>query len=284
MPFTPPRIIRFTASRDSLALPPAGQAMLFLGLILLLWAATRDWVPAFVDDRRHWAVFAAQMVTVERFPTGLQSDFWQAAVGYAHIVSVQGLQDDALHLALYAADHGMTTNDPFAARYDAAALESERQQLLQELAAGTLRSDTLYLFESEGAFLQAAEPVKTQAWCGEVTSADGASQWYVIAPGLQGQTFDSLCTPYDETYPLRLADYTDALWNRGVLDETKQTVCFADAPFTRAKLENAAALVCAGQTYPITPVDDSDPGWLMVTLDIDDATVLWGQELETIQN
>ena len=61
------------ARQKRLTLPPAGQALLFLGLILLLWAATRDWVPAFVDDRRHWAVFAAQMVTVERFPTGLQS-------------------------------------------------------------------------------------------------------------------------------------------------------------------------------------------------------------------
>lgn len=251
----------------------------------LLWAALLVGVQIWDVSPGIWQRHQAwqQACREETFPTGLQSDFWQAAADYAHIVSVQGLQDDALHLALYAADHGMTTNDPFAARYDAAALESERQQLLRELAAGTLRSDTLYLFESEGAFLQAAEPVKAQAWCGEVTSADGASQWYVIAPGLQCQTFDSLCTPYDEAYPLRLADYTDALWNRGVLDETKQTVCFADAPFTRAKLENAAALVCAGQTYPITQVDDSDPGWLMVTLDIDDATVLWDQELETIQ-
>lgn len=56
-----------------LAPPPAGQALLFLGLILLLWAATRTWVPAFVDDRTHWAVFATQMVAVERFPTGVQS-------------------------------------------------------------------------------------------------------------------------------------------------------------------------------------------------------------------
>ncbi len=35
---------------------------------------------------------------------------------------VQGMQADSLHLALWAADNGMTTNDPFAARYDEAAL------------------------------------------------------------------------------------------------------------------------------------------------------------------
>lgn len=56
-----------------LAPPPAGQALLYLGLLLVLFAATRAWVPAFVDDRTHWAVFATQMVAVERFPTGVQS-------------------------------------------------------------------------------------------------------------------------------------------------------------------------------------------------------------------
>ncbi len=129
--------------------------------------------------------------------------------------------------------------------------------------------------------MQAVEPVKALAWCGCVTSADGSASWYAIAPGLQGQTFDALCTPYDEDYPLRLADYTDALWNRGVLDETKQTVCFKDSPFARAKLDGAALLCAGGQEYPILKVDDHDAGWLMVTLDIEDATVLWDQELTT---
>lgn len=229
--------------------------------------------------QRHQDFRAASQA--EAFPSALQSDFWQAAARYSHLESVQGLQNDALHLALYAADHGMTTNDPFAARYDAAALESNRQAVLQELAEGTLRQDTLYLFEEEGAFLQAVEAVCAQAWCGRVSSADGDSVWYVIAPGLQGEEFDGLCTVYDEDYPLRLADYTDALWNRGVLDSTKQTVCFADSPFARRKLEGAAYLCADGRAYAITQVDDSDPGWLMVTLEIEDATVLWDRELTT---
>lgn len=229
--------------------------------------------------QRHQDFRAASQA--EAFPSALQSDFWQAAARYSHLESVQGLQNDALHLALYAADHGMTTNDPFAARYDAAALESNRQAVLQELAEGALRQDTLYLFEEEGAFLQAVEAVCAQAWCGRVSSADGDSVWYVIAPGLQGEEFDGLCTVYDEDYPLRLADYTDALWNRGVLDSTKQTVCFADSPFARRKLEGAAYLCADGQAYAITQVDDSDPGWLMVTLEIEDATILWDRELTT---
>ena len=62
------------------------------------------------------------------------------------------MQADSLHLALWAADNGMTTNDPFAARYDEAALAAERQTALDALDAGTPQSDTLYLFEDEGAF------------------------------------------------------------------------------------------------------------------------------------
>lgn len=216
------------------------------------------------------------------FPSALTSDFWTAAAGYDYIASMDGLQGDPLHLALFAADHGMTTNDPFAARHDADALAAERAGLLGELAAGTLRADTLYLFSDEGYFLQAVEPVRGQAWCGAVTGPNSTC-WYVIAPGLQGAAFDAACTPYDDAWPLRLADYTDALWNRGVLDGDRRIVCFRDSPFARAKLDGAAALRAGGRDHAILLVDDSDPGWLMVTLDIEDATVLWDTPLEAVR-
>lgn len=215
------------------------------------------------------------------FPTSMTSNFWQQAAGrYTTIASMQGLQADALHLALYAADLGMSTNDPFAARYDAVALAGQRESYSAELEQGIVRQDTLYVFADEGAFLQAVEPVKDSgAWCGCIAGADG-NCWYVIAPGMADCVLDEACTPYDENYPLHLADYTDGLWNQGVLDSTKQTVCFVDSPFTRRKLENAQTIRCNGNTYEILNFDDSDPGWLMVTLNIEDATVLWGQELE----
>ena len=258
----------------------AGLARLPRGAVwVALFAAVQLWDVSPALCQRHDAMQAAQVT--DAFPSELDSDFWQSAAQYRHIESVQGMQADSLHLALWAADNGMTTNDPFAARYDETALAAERQTALDALDAGTPQSDTLYLFEDEGAFLQAVEPVKALAWCGRVTSADGSASWYVIAPGLQGQTFDALCTLYDEDYPLRLAEYTDALWNRGVLDETKQTVCFKDSPFARAKLDGSSLLCAGGQEYPILKVDDHDAGWLMVTLDIEDATVLWDQELTT---
>lgn len=231
-------------------------------------------------SQRHAALLAAQQQPA--FPSALTSNFWQQAAGrYAHIVSMDSLQDNSLCLALYAADNGMTTNDPFAARYEGETLAARQAELLDELGAGVLRDDTLYLFASEGNFLQAVESVKESgAWCGRIETAGCC--WYVIAPGMAQADLDEDCTPYDENYPLRLADYTDALWNRGVLDSDRRIVCFVDSPFARAKLENACALCAQGQTYAILDVDDSDPGWLMVALDIQDATVLWGQELETI--
>ncbi len=247
-------------------------------LWVALFAAVQLWDVSPALIQRHDAMQDAQVA--DEFASEMDSDFWDAAAGrYTHLESVQGLQADSLHLALWAADNGMTTNDPFAARYDETALAKERQTVLDALADGNLSGDTLYMFEDEGDFLQAVEPVKDAAWCGRVTSADGEASWYVIAPGLQGQTFDAQCTPYDEHYPLRLADYTDALWNRGVLDSTRKTVCFKDSPFARAKLTGAAYLCADGQEYPILELDDHDAGWLMVTLEIDDATILWDKEL-----
>lgn len=249
-------------------------------VVLAVLAAVQllDVSPGLLQRRQAFALAQQEPA----FPTSMTSNFWQQAAGrYTTIASMQGLQADALHLALYAADLGMSTNDPFAARYDADALENQREAYSAELEQGIVREDTLYVFADEGAFLQAVEPVKESgAWCGCVAGTDG--NWYVIAPGMADCVLDDACTPYDENYPLHLADYTDGLWNQGVLDSTKQTVCFADSPFTRRKLENAQAILCNGNTYEILNFDDSDPGWLMVTLNIEDATVLWGQELETI--
>ncbi|MDD4850337.1 MAG: DUF6311 domain-containing protein [Gemmiger sp.] len=258
----------------------AGIAALGILAAAQLW----DVSPGLVQRRAAMkAAYAAPA-----YPTALTSSFWAAAAGqYTHLQSVAGPQRDALHLALYAADSGMTTNDPFAARYDSEALAAAEDTTLAELQSGVLHSDTLYVFYDEGDFLQAVEAVKADAWCGHIRADSGedtaAEGWYVIAPGLAGYTPDALATPYDDAYPLRLANYTDQLWNRGVLDSDKKTVCFKDSPFARTRLADATALVADGKRYAITKFDDHDPGWLMLTLDIDDATILWDKELEMIK-
>ncbi|HJB67618.1 MAG TPA: hypothetical protein H9770_02110 [Candidatus Fournierella excrementigallinarum] len=61
-------------------------------------------------------------------------------------------------------------------------------------------------------------------------------------------------------------------------DENK-VVLFYDTPLARRRLSPGAAILCAGQRYPILDVDDSDEGWLMVTLDTADARPLAGKDL-----
>ena len=129
----------------------AGLARLPRGAVwVTLFAAVQLWDVSPALFQRHDAMQAAQVT--DAFPSELDSDFWQSAAQYRHIESVQGMQADSLHLALWAADNGMTTNDPFAARYDETALAAERQTALDALDAGTPQNDTLYLFEDEGAF------------------------------------------------------------------------------------------------------------------------------------
>lgn len=111
---------------------------------------------------------------------------------------------------------------------------------------------------------------------------------YVIAPGLDGYSHE-LAVTYSEDFPLRIADYSDDYWFDGVLslnladigreaDENK-VVLFYDTPLARCSLTPGAAILCAGQRYPILDVDDSDKGWLMVTLDTADARPLAGKDL-----
>ena len=57
-------------------------------------------------------------------------------------------------------------------------------------------------------------------------------------------------------------------------------VCaFYDDETTRPLLQDASALVCDGASYRILKKDYSDEGWVMVTLDIEDAGVLTGKVL-----
>lgn len=211
----------------------------------------------------------------EQFPSELTNSFWRDAARFKHIFSLDELQEDALHLALFAADHRMTTNDPFAARFDATSLAAQRSETIEHLLNGQAEPDTLYLCRQEATFLKIADALSESAWCGVV---DG--KWYAIAPGLQGWQGENVLA-YDADYPLTIADYTDDNWKNGVLSWDNCTVIFYDVPFTRSKIMSASCLVADGTTYPITKIDDRDAGWLMVTLDTTDAAPLCGAVLET---
>lgn len=228
-----------------------------------------DLSPALLARHREMSAYR------EEYPSEMVGTFWQKATDYKHIFSLDELQEDALHLALWASDNGMTTNDPFAARFDAVSLQTAREQAMQSLMNGELSADTLYLCHNEDTFLSVADQISDKAWCGIV---DG--KWYVVAPGMEGWQSDDAVS-YGADYPLTIADYTDDNWNHGVLSWDGCTVIFYDVPFIRAKLENAAEVIANGQSYGIVKFDDHDAGWIMVTLDTADASPLCGEVLTT---
>ena len=199
-----------------------------------------------------------------------------------------------MELALYAADEGMNSTDTaVVARYGEAAAEARRAGFINEVLSGEIRSDCLYVTERPETFLQLADAAAEQgAWCGALYARVGEGEpepaLYVIAPGLDDYNHD-LAVTYSEDFPLRIADYSDDYWLKGVLslnlagigreaDENK-VVLFYDTPLARRRLMPGAAILCAGQRYPILDVDDSDEGWLMVTLDTADARPLAGKDL-----
>ena len=241
-------------------------------VLLLVLAAVQLWdiSPALAErgaEMRHYQT---------EYQNPLTSDFWQqAAQRYNHILSLDGLQEEPLFLALYAADNGMTTNDPFAARYDEASLEEQREALKEEILAGQLRLGSLYLIQEEGLFWEMAEAAGDQAYCARLEGG-----WFVLAPGMEYKGTDAQV--YGENYPLHISDYSDDNWLHGVLLWDHKTVAFHDCAFTRRKLTGASALVCEGQEYPILEISDKDEGWLMVTLEIEDASLLAGKDLESI--
>lgn len=247
------------------------RAALLLGALVCVQLA--DLSPALAA--RHAETYQYR----EEFATQLTSPFWPQAAGrYGHICSLDAdaPQQDALHLALWAADNGMTTNDLFAARYDAAGQAAQQQTALALLQSGQPAEDTLYITHSEAVFLSVAESIPDSAWCGAVDDS-----WYVIAPGMQGFAADG-CVPYGDSYPLRIADYSDDNWQGGVLSWDGCTVLLYDSPLARTRLQNAAALQANGEAYPIVQISDKDAGWLMVTLDTADASALRGQPLTVI--
>lgn len=209
------------------------------------------------------------------FASGLVSDFWQQAANrYDHLATLSDTTGDTLFLALWAADASMTTDDPFAARSDQAALNARRADTIAALEAGEVQPDCLYLTDDEGLFLRLADRLAGQVFCARI---DG--HW-VIAPGMDYSGEDALV--YSQDYPLTILDYTDANWDAGVLTWDNCTVILADTPLLRRRLEGAGAVVAGGVRYAITLVDDDDPGYILLTLDTQDAAPLRGVELEFV--
>lgn len=211
---------------------------------------------------------------------------------YQHLVALDPLKTTGLSLALYTADEEMTSSDTsFTARYDEIQAQQRREEFMQSITTGQIPQDCIFFTEQEKTFLTVAQAAQEQgAWCGVLYQQNGdgtrSPLLYVIAPGLEDFNHP-LAVEFSESYPLHLADYSDDFWDHGILslnlesigrqEDANKVVLFYDTPYARQKLDGATALSDGEGRYPILEVSDQDAGWLMVTLDIDDAHCLYDE-------
>ena len=244
---------------------------------------------------RQYAPTETDLVTGTTPAFSSTTDFFETVRGrFATLVALDPLTRTGMELALYAADQGMNSTDTsVVARYNEEAAAARRAAFMDEVLAGELRPDCLYVTERPETFLRLADAASEQgAWCGALYARVGEGEaepaLYVIAPRL-AEYSHALAVAYSEDFPLRIADYSDDHWSQGVLSlnladigreaEENKVVLFYDTPLARRRLVPGAAILCAGQRYDILDVDDSDEGWLMVTLDTADARPLAGKDL-----
>lgn len=246
-----------------------GAVLLALILAVQAW----DISPALAVKRAYFTSHEAA------FENPMQSEFWSTAAGhYEHMFSLDDLLLNNLYFSLYAADNDMTTNDPFTARYDAVYHQRQIENELEKLQAGEIEPDTMYITSNRNLFFDLSSVLCDKAICAQVDDV-----WYVIAPDKEGvkepEISDDFIT-YEE-YPLMLEDLTNDGWTHGVLNDDKSICTVLDNAFTRQHFADAQYIVCEGKEYKILYKDYGDAGWLMMTLDIDDASVLAGKVLQT---
>ena len=185
-----------------------------------------------------------------------------------------------LYVALWCSENNMSTNFPFLARYDADQHAKQAEKTRASLLNGIYDEDTLYLFssEDESLFHDVAYHVNSDKLiCGKA-----GKEFYFIAPAndkfslpVQDESF----ILYDDL-PLTVADYSDDIWDHGVLLSKPNTITFLNNDFSWSFLDGASAIYCDGIRYYIERIYD-DPGYIMVEVGIEDGHVLTGKSLST---
>lgn len=222
------------------------------------------------------------------------SSFFETVRGkYDRLIALDPLTHTGVSLLLYTADEGMSTTDTSVlARYNEELAQKSRNNFFAELKEGILCPTALYVTEQEETFLTFAETAsKAGAWCGALKADLGSGAetvLYVIAPDFDGEGLTNVL-PFGPDFPVHLPDHSDDFWDRGVLSlnldqigreaDKDKVIGFYDTPFLRQKLEGASAICADGIDYPILELDDRDPGWIMLRLDIPDAHILIEKDL-----
>ena len=271
-----------------------GKCTSLIALSIFCAVQLIDLSPALIEKAQSFRPYrsAGYNLLNESTENGL-SAFWNTvSQNYDHLIALDPLQKAGLSLALASADAGMTSSDTsFTARFNEEQAQLRREDSINKILSGNIPADTLFFTEQEQTFLTLAETAQQQgAWCGVIQqtapNGDFAPLLYVIAPGLQYS--DPLALEFSDNFPLHIADYSDDYWDHGILSlnlesigrekDKNKVVLFYDTPYIRRKLNTASALTTNdGFTYPILEINDKDAGWLMVTLDIDDAHQLYNE-------
>ena len=185
-----------------------------------------------------------------------------------------------LYVALWCSENNMSTNFPFLARYDAEKHAAEAEKTRSDLLNGIYDENTLYLFssEDESLFHDVAYYVNSETLvCGKV-----GKEFYFIAPANAKFTLpesDDTLVLYDDL-PFMVADYSDDIWDHGVLITKPNTITFLNNAFSKSYLDNASVLYCDGIEYAIESIYD-DPGYIMVEVDVEDGHLFTGKDLST---
>ncbi|MCL1829825.1 MAG: DUF6311 domain-containing protein [Oscillospiraceae bacterium] len=211
-------------------------------------------------------------------PTNL-SFFIENTDSYNEIFTVS---DNGIPLGLcfanYAVGNNMRINEPFMARNDLASYTKGKESEYARLMNGEIAYSTLYIFNDVNRFFDAAVLLEDSAVSFILPFEDII--YYIIAPHNS-----KLSLPNKEEavlledIPLTVADYSDRIWTNGVLNDYPNVVSFYDNAFTKQYLEHAEYIICDGEKFKIKKKDYHDPGWVMVTLEIEDATLLLGKPL-----
>lgn len=268
----PPRFMARRVKLKNIPLWRTGAITLLVALQLL------DISPALIKKHNEFHPYTPF------FASELQSPLWEQVAGkYSHLASLDAWAlAESIDMALYTWDNGMTTDNAFLARYDPEARAAQTAASIQALRTGTFNPDTIYITSSETTFLDLAEDLCDRMYCAQVDE-----HWYVFVPYKEGfASYTGTDNRRIEDWPLTIAPYSDANWDEGVLITDKRTVCFYNSLFVRRRVEGMAALEAGGRSYNILDIryetDQFDTDWMLVTLDIQDATVLQGVPLQSV--
>ncbi len=201
---------------------------------------------------------------------------------YTHLFSLDDYLYSATEVALYAASNGMTTNDGFAARFDSETHSADVDAEIEQILNGIFSEDTFYITSDENTFATLAEATIGIAYAVRIDW-----NWYAILPivdGFPAPTERETLYVYP-LVPLMIPDYSDDYFTNGISNDDPSTITIYLNAFTIRYFGAADCLVDEdGNAYEILEYNYNKEGRFIITLDIEDASILKGQYLTSSIN